>query len=214
MQLAAIPFAISAITSVIMLQASVVVLEILRGDSDVEVYSIAFTIFPPFLWAPVIMARTLLPGLSDLWGQDRRAAWINSWQWYRLLAILGVPMVVGINPLSEPLLGLFPSGYQESVTVLRILILSVPLLLVTTVAGLVIREAMIYQRVRSNFMKRHSLVLFIRPLIAGVMMALVGLALFRFNPWLATGAGLVAYAAAILVTGGVGIFELKSLLGS
>jgi ABC-type uncharacterized transport system permease subunit len=50
--------------------------------------------------------------------------------------------------------------------------------------------------------------------MGSLVMAAVALPLFGFNPWLATVAGLLAYAVTILVTGGVRISELKSLLGS
>ena len=84
-----------------------------------------------------------------------------------------------------------------------------------TVVGAVAIEAQIYLDLHKHFLQRkHAIVLFMRPVVGGLAMTAVALPLFGFNPWLATVAGLVAYAVTILATGGVRISELKTLLGS
>lgn len=261
MFVATLPFAIAAAANVAFLRVNVMVLELLDGDVAVGVFSVAFTLFTPFIWIPMIINRTLFSGLTEDFANNPDRARHSTWQWYRLMAMAGIPAALAITLLAGPVFSHFPAGYEGSAGVLQILIWALPLLLVisigfntmqiinrerasarvqmsgalanaaacfalippfgikgaaaATVVGAAVMEAQIYLDLHKHFLQRkHTIVLFLRPVVGGLVMTAVALPLYGFNPWLATGAGLVAYAAAILVTGGVRISELKSLLGS
>lgn len=259
--IATIPFAIAAAANVAFLRVNVMALELLEGDVAVGVFSVAFTLFTPFIWVPMIINRTLFSGLTEDYANNPDRARRSTWQWYRLMALAGFPVALTITLLAGPLISYFPTGYEGSAGVLQILIWALPLMMVisigfntmqiinreqasarvqmsgaltnaaacfilippfgingaaaATVAGAVVMEVQIYVDLHKHFLQgKHTIVLFLRPVMGGLVMAAVALPLFGFNPWLATGAGLIAYAVTILVTGGVRISELKSLLGS
>ncbi len=261
MLVATIPFALAAAANVAFLRVNVMVLELLEGDAAVGVFSVAFTLFTPFIWIPMIISRTLFSGLTEDYARNPDRARRSTWQWYRLMALVGIPAALTITLLAEPALSHFPAGYEGSAGALEILIWALPLLMVisvgfntmqiinrerasarvqlsgalvnaaacfvfiplfgikgaaaATVVGAAVMEAQIYLDLHKHFLqRRHTIVLFFRPVIGGLVMAGVALALFAFNPWVATGAGLIAYIAAIFITGGVRISEIKALMGS
>jgi len=256
---ASLPFALGAIANMIFLRVNILALGILEEDTAVGVFNVAYTLFIPFIWIPVTLSRTTLPGFTEMYHRDPDAARQNSWQWYRLMAILGIPLALTVTLLAGPMLS-YIEGYEGSATVFAILIWSVPAMLVSsidfnilqvvdqekltarllvwvaittvvlnfilipiygingaaiaTVGGTVLRQVLFYRGVRKHFMMKHTAVLFIQPFMSGLVMAAVALLLWQISPWLATGAGLMAYAAAILITGSVRISEIKTLLRS
>lgn len=258
---ATLPFAIAAAANVAFLRVNVIILELLEGDVAVGVFSVAFTLFTPFIWVPMIISRTLFSGLTEDFINNPDKARHSTWQWYRLMALAGIPVALIITLLAAPMLSHFPVGYEGSARVLQILIWALPLLLVisigfntlqiinreqasarvqvsgalanavvcfilippfgingaamATVAGAAVMEAQINLDLRKHFLQgKHTIALFLRPVIGGLVMTAVALPLFGLNPWLATGAGIVAYVVTILATGGVRISDLKSLMGS
>jgi O-antigen/teichoic acid export membrane protein len=259
MLLTTIPFAVAAAANIAFLRINVMVLELLKGDVDVGVFSVAYTLFTPFIWIPMILSRTIFPGLTAAYATDRAKARMTTWQWYRLMAIVGIPMALSISLLADPVLSHFPAGYEGSAAVLQILIWALPVCLVVsigfnvqqiinreraaarvqltgalvnaaanfilippygikgaavaTLIGVVVMEAQIYYDLHRHFLQgKHTIVLFVRPVLGGLVMAAVALALFGVSPWLATGLGLIAYAVTIMATGAIKTSELKALL--
>ena len=260
MFLASMPFAIGAVASMVFLRINVIILGLLEDDSAVGIFNVAYTLFLPVMWIPVTLARTMLPGFTEAFERDKNAARLNSWQWYRLMAMLGIPGAMTISLLAGPALSFFPTDYSGSVTVLIILIWSVPLMVtstmdfvilqvvdqerltariliavaaltaalnfilippfgikgaaVATLGGTAFRQVLFYRGIYLHFIHKHIAILFVKPVIAGLAMAAVALPVWRFNPWLASAAGLVVYGAAILITGGVRLSEIRTVLRS
>lgn len=127
------PFALTAAANIIYLRANIIVLEMLEGDVAVGVFNIAFTLFIPFVWLPMILQRTVFPGLTKIYADDPDMARIHSWQWFRLMAIVGIPIAVTVSFLAGTVLSYFPEGYEESIPVLIILMSSIPLALYSSV---------------------------------------------------------------------------------
>ncbi|MCL4472652.1 MAG: flippase [Actinobacteria bacterium] len=260
MLIASLPFAIGAAASMIFLRVNIIALGLLEEYSAVGIFNVAYTLFVPFIWVPVTLARTTLPGFTEIYVRDPDAARMNSWQWYRLMAMLGIPGAMAISLMAGPALSHFSSAYAGSSTVLIILIWSLPMMLTTsvdfnvlqvvdkerlaaralvlvavatavlnfilippfgingaafaTVGGTAVRQWLFYMAVRKHFLKKHTAVLFVRPIIGGLAMAAVALPLWRYNPWLATVAALMVYPVVIMLIGGVKPAELKALLRS
>jgi O-antigen/teichoic acid export membrane protein len=260
MVLAVIPFMVGGTAAIVTIYVSVIVLGLLKDDATVGVYSAAFSLYVPLMWVPVILAKTLFPVMTERYIGDPDRARMLSWQWYRLLALAGIPLAIMVTLLAIPVLSYFPSGYAESSKILMILVWSVPfslvavveinvlqitdreriaaralilMALVTTVlclvlipffgavgaavavlSGTIIREAQLYYEVSMRFLERHAAVLFIKPAIGGIIMAAIALLLGRYNIWIATSLGLVAYLAVIFASGGVKPGELKALIRS
>lgn len=132
MFMGSVPFAMGAIASMVFLRASVIILGLLMNDASVGVFNVAYTIFLPVMWVPVILSRTMWPGFTEIYQKDHDAARANSWQWYRLLAMLGIPAAMTVSLLAAPVLSLFPADFSGSITVLIILIWSVPMMVTST----------------------------------------------------------------------------------
>lgn len=132
MLLATIPFAAAAVANIAFLRTNVMILELLKGDVDVGVFNVAFTLFTPFIWIPMILSRTIFPGLTAAYTVDQEKARMITWQWYRLMALAGIPLAFSISLLAGPVLSHFPAGYEGSAAVLKILIWSLPLFLVVS----------------------------------------------------------------------------------
>jgi O-antigen/teichoic acid export membrane protein len=133
MLMASLPFAVAAIAGVAYSQAGILTLEILRGDTDVGIYNMAYMLFIPFVWATIVLAKATLPGITELFQRDENASRYNGRQWYRLMAMVGMPTAMTATLLAGPVLSLFPSGYKDSSTVLIILMWSLPLALVSAI---------------------------------------------------------------------------------
>jgi len=127
------PFAVSALSSIAVLQAGTIILGILDDDEAVGIFSVAFSLFLPFMWAPVILARTMFPGLAGMYMKDRVAARMNSWQWYRLMAMAGIPVAALVSILAEPAMAYLPESYSHSADILAVLIWALPLTLLSAV---------------------------------------------------------------------------------
>jgi len=126
MLIATFPFAIAAAANIAFLRINVMILELLAGDVAVGVFNVAFTLFTPFVWIPFILSRTMFPGLTDLCQRDPARARLNTWQWWRLMALAGIPAALAVTLLAQPALSYFPAGYEGSAGVLAILIWALP----------------------------------------------------------------------------------------
>lgn len=83
---------------------------------------------------------------------------------------------------------------------------------IATLTAAFVKEVMVYEDVRKTFFgKMHYLVLLFRPLLGGLIMALVTMLAWGLGPWLATSIGLVAYVVTMFASGGVSISEIKAL---
>lgn len=133
MLVAALPFAINMVAGIVFLQINIIALGILKDDAAVGVYGVAFAIYMPIMWVPVILARTTFPVLAGKYKDDITAAKYQSWQWYRLIALVGMPVAILITFLAGPALSHYPGVYEESVTILKIIAWSVPLMLIAAI---------------------------------------------------------------------------------
>lgn len=120
------PFAVAGIASVVTYRGNMFVLEFLKGDTDVGVFNAAFVLFSPFVWIGIIFSSTIFPGLTADFIKDPEAARASCWQWYRLIALLSVPVAVEVSFLAGTLRNFFPAGYEDVELILIILMWSVP----------------------------------------------------------------------------------------
>jgi O-antigen/teichoic acid export membrane protein len=130
-----IPFAVSGIAVLVYYRADIIILGLIKGDYEVGIYSAAYSFFTFFFWMPVILSRTLLPGLIERYKQEREAALRSSIEWYRSVIFGGIAIAFTITVMAQFIFDLLlPAGdYQESILVLQILIWSMPLLMMVSV---------------------------------------------------------------------------------
>ncbi len=129
-----IPFAVGAIATLVYFRADTLIMEALRGDTDVGIYNAAYSFFSFFVWAPIVLSRTLLPGLTRRFAEEPEAAERINWFWYRMVGIAGVPVAFAVTMTAGPLFRLLmPATYGDSIIALQILIWSIPALMMVTV---------------------------------------------------------------------------------
>ncbi len=133
MLLRTIPFAAAGAASILFLRANVLILELLGGDADVGVFNVAFTLYTPFLWSAMVFGVASFTGLTESLARDPEQARSTWWQWYRLMAIAGIPLALAVTFLAGPVLSYLPAGYEESARVLQLLAWSVPPLLLASI---------------------------------------------------------------------------------
>lgn len=127
------PFAVVGIASILSYRLNLMILEFIRGDAAAGIYNVAFTLFSPFVWIGIILSTTAFPGFARIYARDVGAARLNGWQWYRLVAIAGLPIALAVSLVSPAVLAWFPKGYQDSAYILIVLIWSLPPMLLSTI---------------------------------------------------------------------------------
>lgn len=128
-----LPFAITGIATLLYYRADTIILELLKGDAEVGIYGAAYSFFSFFIWIPIILSRTLLPGLTARHQEDPTDGNRNSWFWYRAVAVAGIVMAYCVTVLAGPGIRLMmPVDYNESIITLQILIWSLPFLMMVS----------------------------------------------------------------------------------
>ncbi len=129
-----VPFAVGAIATLVYFRADTLIMAALKGDRDVGIYNAAYSFFSFFVWAPIVLSRTLLPGLTRRFATEPEAAERTNWFWYRAVGVTGVPVAFAVTMTAGPLFRLLmPAAYGNSVIALQILIWSIPALMMVTV---------------------------------------------------------------------------------
>jgi len=136
---ATLPFALAGITSIVSIRVNVMVLEFIDGDTPVGIYNAAFTLFTPFLWIPIILTQTAFPGLADSFTNNPAVAQRQSWQWQRLMAIVGIPAAIGVSLVAKTISGYFSQGFEEITPVLIILMWCLPPALISAMDFIILQ---------------------------------------------------------------------------
>ncbi|MHB9088365.1 MAG: oligosaccharide flippase family protein [Thermoleophilia bacterium] len=128
------PFAVTGIFTLIYYRADTIILAFLKGDAEVGIYGAAYSFFSFFVWLPIILSRTLLPGLTARNQADLADGTRNSWHWYRSVVIFGIALAYAVTVLAGPAIRiLLPVDYNESITALQILIWSIPFMMMVSI---------------------------------------------------------------------------------
>lgn len=131
----AMPFAVAVIATLVYFRADTLLLGLIKGDETVGVYGVAFSLFSFFIWIPIILSRVLLPKITSTYKRNRLEGERLSWFWYYASGVLSVPVVFAAILLVGPVIRLLlPSSYHESVQAVQILLLSMPLMFMNSVA--------------------------------------------------------------------------------
>lgn len=149
MILVIIPFAIVGVASTLSYRINLMILEFIKGDVATGVYNIAFSLYTPFVWLTLILSTTIFPGFTEIYMRDRHLARLNAWQWYRFMALAGIPLALLITMVAKPILSHFPAGYEDSAVILMVMAWSMPPVFISTV-DINILQASDHQRQAAN----------------------------------------------------------------
>ncbi|MHB0915256.1 MAG: flippase [Thermoleophilia bacterium] len=131
MFVSSLPFGVIALASILYAQAGIVALEVFWGDADVGVYSVAYSLFVPFVWVANSLARTIFPTLAEIFKESGEACRRYFQQWYRLLVMASIPLAVSATLTASTLVAYMPESYASGTPVLIILMWTMPSLLIS-----------------------------------------------------------------------------------
>ncbi|MHB8507641.1 MAG: flippase [Candidatus Dormibacteria bacterium] len=127
-----LPFALSFIISTLYYKIDQPILKgITRSDAAVGLYNGAYKFLDAATFIPQALMDPIYPSLSILAADSPERLQGAAVKAYKLLAVIGVPVTVGILVLAQPIIHLgLGAGYDRAVPVLRVLALSVLFLFV------------------------------------------------------------------------------------
>ena len=128
---AGLPLAIGFSITTVYAQLDVVLLQLFKGFQMVGWYSAANRFIDAVAWIPQTAMGAIFPALSMLAAGERRQLAFAYEKSYKMLALLALPLAVGIGISADSLIHLAaPRGFEQSIAALRILAPSVVLLFV------------------------------------------------------------------------------------
>jgi O-antigen/teichoic acid export membrane protein len=126
---AGLPLALGFTITTVYAQLDVVLLQVFKNFQVVGWYSAANKYIDAVAWVPQTAMGVVFPALSLLSVGDRRRLAFAYEKSYKMLAILGLPLAVGIGVTADSIVH-FTRGFEPSIPALRILAPSVALLFV------------------------------------------------------------------------------------
>jgi len=124
---AGLPLALGFVITTVYAQLDIVLLQLLKGFQMVGWYAAANKYVDAVAWIPQSAMGAVFPALSLLYAAGKDRLGLAYEKSYKMLAILGVPLTVGIVLLADPLVRV-TRGFPQSIPALQILALSVVLL--------------------------------------------------------------------------------------
>jgi len=126
---AGLPLALAFTITTVYAQLDIVLLQLFKNFQVVGWYSAANKYVDAVAWIPQSAMGAVFPALSLLAAGDRRRLVFAYEKSYKMLAILGLPLAVGIGVTADSIVH-FTRGFEESIPALRILAPSVVLIFV------------------------------------------------------------------------------------
>jgi O-antigen/teichoic acid export membrane protein len=126
---AGLPLALAFTITTVYAQLDVVLLQLFKNFQVVGWYSSANKYIDAVAWVPQSAMGAVFPALSLLSAGDRRRLTFAYEKSYKMLAILGLPLAVGIGITADSIVHI-TGGFEQSIPALRILAPSVALLFV------------------------------------------------------------------------------------
>ena len=126
---AGLPLALAFTITTVYAQLDIVLLQLFKNFQVVGWYSAANKYIDAVAWIPQSAMGAVFPALSLLAAGDRGRLVFAYEKSYKMLAILGLPLAVGIGVTADSIVH-FTRGFEQSIPALRILAPSVVLIFV------------------------------------------------------------------------------------
>jgi len=127
--LAGLPLALGFTITTVYAQLDIVLLQLFKNFQMVGWYSAANKYVDAVAWIPQSAMGVVFPALSLLGATDRRRLTFAYEKSFKMLALLGLPLAVGLGVMASPIVH-FTRGFEPSIPALQILAPSVVLLFV------------------------------------------------------------------------------------
>jgi len=120
-----LPLGGSAIITFFYFKMDTILLSFIKGSAAVGTYSVAYKVMENLTFFPALLAGLILPLLSRALSVDRNRFRDIADTTFRVFSIIAIPIVLGGVFFSEQIIAIVSgSGFQDSVPVLELLILS------------------------------------------------------------------------------------------
>jgi O-antigen/teichoic acid export membrane protein len=127
--MAGLPLALGFTITTVYAQLDIVLLQLFKNFQTVGWYSAANKYVDAVAWIPQSAMGVVFPALSLLGASDRRRLAFAYDKSFKMLALLGLPLAVGLGVLAASIVH-FTGGFEQSIPALQILAPSVVLLFV------------------------------------------------------------------------------------
>jgi O-antigen/teichoic acid export membrane protein len=127
--MAGLPLALGFTITTVYAQLDIVLLQLFKNFQMVGWYSAANKYVDAVVWIPQSAMGVVFPALSLLGARDRRRLAFAYEKSFKMLAILGLPLAVGLGVMADSIVH-FTRGFDQSIPALRLLAPSVVLLFV------------------------------------------------------------------------------------
>ncbi|WP_048198659.1 flippase [Methanocella arvoryzae] len=118
-----VPFALGMFYGTIYYYAGSVMLSLMKGDSELGIFSAAYRLFLFILFIPQVFSMSLFPAMSRFFVTSADHLNMAFFKYLKYMAMVGIPMAIGGTLLADNIiLFVFKEGYVQSIIVLQIII--------------------------------------------------------------------------------------------
>ena len=128
-----LPFALAFIISTLYFKIDVPILKFFTTFVAVGIYSAAYKYLEAVIFMPQTLMDPIFPSLSQLAHEAPERLATAATKSYKLLAVIAIPVMLGMLFFAEPVIDYTIPGFGEAVPVLRVLALGVAFLFVNNV---------------------------------------------------------------------------------
>jgi len=134
------PLAITITFNLIYLKADILIMSLMRSQSEVGLYGAAYRVIDVLVILPFVLAGIILPQLTKSWFDNNREQFKKLIQYsFDIMVILALPLVIGAQFAAKPLMVLVAGReFTMSGTILKILIFACGIIYLGTVFSHVI----------------------------------------------------------------------------
>ena len=127
---AGIPLAVTYVLTTVYFKVDVPILQHDRGNTETGWYTLAYRPFEALLFVPATVRTVVFPVLSVYYRGAPNRVLVSAEKFFKALAIMGLPIGVGLSILAPQFRDLLGLPYPESAPALQILAIAVPFMFV------------------------------------------------------------------------------------
>jgi O-antigen/teichoic acid export membrane protein len=128
-----LPFGLTLIISTLYFKIDVPILKLFQGFAEVGIYSAAYKFLESVIFVPQTLMDPIYPSLAMIAHSNRERLGGAAVKAYKLLAVTGVPVAIGMIVFAGPIIEYTIPGFEKAVPVLRVLALAVLFLFLNNV---------------------------------------------------------------------------------
>lgn len=134
--LIALPLSIVLIFSIISVRVDIVLLELLKGSTEVGWYNASYRLIDFLMFIPIVYTGAIFPVLSNFHVSSLKSLKVMYEKSFKYLILISLPISAAITILApQIILMLYQTSYYQSILSLQILIWSIPFLFLMSVSG-------------------------------------------------------------------------------